>query len=191
MAILKVARMGHPVLRQVSRSLTLEEIESPEFQQFCDDLLATMFEYEGAGLAAPQVHEPIRVVVLELSAERGPEFFVNPVITPLDDSTAFTWEGCLSIPELRGLVERPAHVRIEALDRHGQPKAFELSGFPAVVVQHEADHLDGVLWVDRAIPESMAFLEEYRRFGPLIDMEEGETVFHEDEDDLDLDALEG
>ena len=186
MAILKVARMGHPVLRQIARALTAEEIASEAFQRFCDDMLDTMIEYDGAGLAAPQVHESIRVVVLELNSERGPEFFVNPVITPLDDSTAHTWEGCLSIPEIRGLVERPAHVRIEALDRHGNPKAFELSGFPAVVVQHEADHLDGVLWVDRAVPESMAFLSEYRKYGPLVLLDDDEAVY-DDEDDLELD----
>lgn len=187
MAILKVARMGHPVLREISRALTLEEIETPEFQRFCDDLLETMIEYEGAGLAAPQVHHAIRVVVLELSSERGPEFFVNPVITALDDSTAHTWEGCLSVPEIRGLVERPARVRIEALDRHGRPKAFELAGFPAVVVQHEADHLDGVLWVDKAVPGSMAFLDEYRRWGPLIDLEDGDGPVYDDDHELDVD----
>ena len=178
MSILKIARMGHPVLRQVAEPVAPEEIGTPAFQQLCDDLLVTMEEYDGAGLAAPQVHVSKRVVVLELTQERGPEFFVNPVLTVLSDLTEQTWEGCLSVPRIRGLVERPGHIRVEALDRYGAPKAFELEGFPAVVVQHECDHLDGVLFVDRAIPESLAFLDEYRRYGGLVD---DEGAYEDDE----------
>ncbi len=174
MAILKVARMGHPVLRQVAEPVTAEEFKSPDFQRFCDDLLETMEEYDGAGLAAPQVHVLKRVAVLTLSDERGPEFFVNPVITPIGEATRKTWEGCLSVPEMRGLVERPAEIRVSAQDRFGEPKAFELLGFPAVVVQHECDHLDGVLYVDRAVPKTLAFLEEYRRWGPPVGYDEDE-----------------
>lgn len=178
MAILKVARMGHPVLRQNADSVTKEQIASPEFQQFCDDLLQTMHEYDGAGLAAPQVHTPLRVVVLTLEDE--PEFFVNPEIEVLTEEVQLEWEGCLSVPGLRGLVQRPNHIRIRALDRDGTPKAYELQGFPAVVVQHECDHLDGILYVDRVIPESLAFIEEFRRYGPLFDFE-GEEDREEDE----------
>ncbi len=174
MAILKVARMGHPVLRRVCEPVTPEELASEAFQRLCDDMLDTLDEYDGAGLAAPQVHVLKRVAVLTLTASRGPEFFVNPVITPLGDEVARTYEGCLSVPGLRGLVERPAHIQVEALDRRGEPKAFELRGFPAVVVQHECDHLDGVLYVDKAIPESLAFLDEYRRWGPLVGYDEDE-----------------
>ena len=176
MAILKVARMGHPVLRQVSEPVSAEEIQTEAFQRFCDDLLETMEEYDGAGLAAPQVHVLKRVAVLTLEEERGPEFFVNPVVTPLGEETDVTVEGCLSVPQIRGMVERPAHVRVQALDRHGNAKAFELMGFPAVVVQHEFDHLDGILYVDKAIPESLAFLDEYRRWGPLVGYDEDEEI---------------
>ena len=172
MAILKVAQMGHPVLRQVSRELTPDEIASPGFQQFCDDLLDTMEEYDGAGLAAPQVHAPIRVVVLTLTDERGPEFFVNPVITVLGQTTRRTWEGCLSVEGMRGLVERPDHVRVQALDRDGSEKIIEIQGFGAVVLQHECDHLDGVLYVDRVLPRSLTFLSEYRRWGPPEEYDE-------------------
>lgn len=174
MAILKVAQMGNPILRQVARAVAPEEIGTASFQRFCDDLLETMVEHDGAGLAAPQVHVGIRVVVLTLSDEIEPEFFVNPVITPLGDATERTWEGCLSVEGLRGLVERPSHVRIDALDRDGTPKAYELQGFPAIVVQHECDHLDGVLYVDKVEPKTLMFLSEYRRWRHLLD--EGDAL---------------
>lgn len=181
MAILKVAQLGHPVLREISRPVTAEEIASEAFQAFCDDLLDTMEEYDGAGLAAPQVHVPLRVAVLTLSDERGPEFFINPVITPIGEETTRTWEGCLSVEGLRGLVERPANIEVHALDRDGSPKAYRLSGFPAVVVQHECDHLDGVLYVDKVIPRTLMFLSEYRRFGPWPEAGEDDL----EDDDLD------
>jgi peptide deformylase len=167
MAILKVAQMGHPVLRMVAREVTLEEIRAPAFQQFCDDLLDTMIEYDGTGLAAPQVHTSLRVVVLSLDGDREPEFFINPVIDVLTDQTSSMMEGCLSVENMRGRVHRPNKVRIQALDRHGNPKAYELEGFPAVVVQHECDHLDGVLYVDRCDTKTLAFMPEYRRYGPV------------------------
>lgn len=181
MAILKVARMGHPVLRQISEPVSAAEIRSDAFQTFCDDLLETMEEYDGAGLAAPQVHVLKRVVVLTLTDERGPEFLVNPEIVPASDVTERTWEGCLSVPGLRGLVERPGHIIVRALDRDGSKKAFELNGFPAVVVQHECDHLDGVLYVDRALPRSLTFVEEYRRYGPPPGYED-EDAFEDEEE---------
>lgn len=176
MAILKVAQMGHPILRLVSRPVEPHEILAPGFQRFCDDLLETMDEYDGAGLAAPQVHVPLRVVVLVLDDERGPEYFVNPVITPLAETTRRTWEGCLSVAGMRGLVERPDHVRVVGLDRDGSEKALELEGHPAVVIQHECDHLDGVLYVDRALPRSLAFVEEYRRWGPPDEYREADDA---------------
>ena len=181
MAILKVAQMGHPILRTICQELTPEQIVNPGFQQFCDDLFETMMEYDGAGLAAPQVHVPLRVVVLTLTDERGPEFFINPVITVLSDSTRRTWEGCLSVEGFRGLVERPDHVRIVAYDRDATEKILEIQGFGAVVIQHECDHLDGVLYVDRIEPRSLMFLEEYRRFGPP------EEYADDDEEDFDMD----
>jgi peptide deformylase len=166
MAILKVAQLGHPVLREVAREITADELASPEFQTFLDDLLETMAEYDGVGLAANQVHVPVRVAVLALTEERGAEFFVNPVVTALPGGTRRTWEGCLSVEGLRGLVERPDRVRVDALDRHGQPFSLEIEGFGAVVVQLELDHLDGILYTDRAMPRSLVFVQEYRRWGP-------------------------
>jgi len=189
MAILKVAQLGHPILRQLAEPLTIEQIGSPAFQAFCDDLLDTMYEYDGAGLAAPQVYMPLRVVVLTLTDERGPEFFVNPVITPLSDTTRRTWEGCLSVPGMRGLVERPDHVRIEALGRDGTEKVIEVHGHGAVVIQHEADHLDGVIYVDRALPRSLMFVDEYRRWGPpdeYVDESDDEDDEDESDDDDEL-----
>jgi peptide deformylase len=151
----------------VSRPLSADEIRTPAFQNFCDDLFETMEDYDGLGLAAPQVHVPLRVVIATLDEERGPEFFVNPVVTPIGETTTTTWEGCLSVEGMRGRVERPDHVTIEALDRDGTPKHYELRGHPAVVIQHECDHLDGVLYIDRADTRTMAFIREYRRFGAL------------------------
>lgn len=167
MAILKVAQLGHPILRVRAREVPPEAIGSAGFQQFLDDLHATMDEYDGAGLAAPQVHASLRVVVLVLDPERGAEFLINPVLEPLGDELTETVEGCLSVEGLRGVVRRPARVRLDALDRDGRPKAYELHGFPAVVAQHECDHLDGVLYVDKVDPTTLAFLEEFSRYGRL------------------------
>lgn len=182
MAILKVAQIGNPVLREVSREVTPEELASPGFQVFLDDLLDTMVEYDGVGLAAPQVHVPLRVVVLVLTEERGPEFFVNPRITVLADTTRRTWEGCLSVEGYRGLVERPDSIRVESLDRDGDERILEISGHGAVVIQHECDHLDGTLYVDRMLPRSLVAVKEYRRWGPP---EEFRGVPAGDDDELD------
>jgi peptide deformylase len=190
MAIFKVAQVGHPVLRLVSKEVTPEELASPEFQAFLDDLLDTMVEYDGAGLAAPQVHHPLRVVVLTLTDERGPEFFINPKITVLSDTTRRTWEGCLSVEGMRGLVERPDHVRVEALDRDGQPKTLDIKGFGAVVIQHECDHLDGVLYVDKILPRSLVTLREYRRWGPPEEFAGQAAVDDEDEDGPEEDGFD-
>jgi peptide deformylase len=180
--------MGHPVLRQVAEPVSPEILGSGAFQRFCDDLLATTEEYEGAGLAAPQVHVPLRVVVLVLDDERGPEFLVNPVITPLTTDTVRTWEGCLSVEGMRAAVDRPSRIRLEALDRDGSEKRFELSGFPAVVVQHECDHLDGVLYIDRCDTKTLSFMREYRRFGPAAESPDEEE---DDLEDFDSDEVQG
>jgi len=166
-AILKVAQMGHPVLRRPADPVDPEVIATPAFQQICRDLLETMDEYDGAGLAAPQVHLSVRLVVLTLADSDGPEIWVNPQITPLTDTTASMFEGCLSIEGLRGRVSRPARVHVRFLDHQGTPHAYVLQGFPAVVAQHECDHLDGVLFVDRVDTRTLAFLPEYRRYGSL------------------------
>lgn len=173
MAILKVARMGHPVLREVAEPVPAEEIGSPEVQELVDSMIATMREYDGAGLAAPQVHVGRRVVVMEVKNNpRYPDapevplmVLINPVITPLTESRIAVWEGCLSIPDLRGQVPRCAAIRLEALDRSGEPFTRDFEGFPAAVVQHECDHLDGVLYVDRVEdPTTLSFLTEFQRY---------------------------
>lgn len=165
MAILRVAQMGHPVLRLIAEPVDPNDITTVDFQRFLDDMLETMEEYDGAGLAAPQVYTSIRVVVLTLDEE--PEFLINPEITVLSEGTSKSVEGCLSVEDIRGVVERPNHIRLDAYGRDGAKKSYELRGFPAVVTQHECDHLDGVLYVDRADPLTLAFLREYHRFGRL------------------------
>ncbi len=189
MAILKVAQMGHPVLRLVATAVPVEIIKTPLFQQFCDDLLETMIEYDGAGLAAPQVHESVRVVVLEYNSERGPEFLINPVIEVLTEEHSSMMEGCLSISGLRARVWRPDHIRVTFLDRQGEEHIYELQGFSAVVTQHECDHLDGVLFVDRCDTKTLAFLPEYRRYGALDQDDFGDEDIP-DYEDLDDDDVE-
>jgi len=171
MAILKVAQMGHPILRTVAKDVPVDQIPTPGFQRFVDDMLKTMDAYDGAGLAATQVHTPLRVVALTLTADRDPEVWVNPVLTPLSQTTARSVEGCLSVDGLRGVVERPNHIRVDFRDRLGVPKAYELKGFPAVVAQHECDHLDGVLYVDRVDPLSLAFESELTQDHLLAELE--------------------
>jgi peptide deformylase len=169
--LLKVARLGHPVLRQVARPVDVKRLKSPEYQDFIDSLLDTMHEYDGVGLAAPQVHVGDRVVVFHEAAgledAKGQPILalVNPEITALTDEKDSMWEGCLSVPNLRGKVSRPNKVAVAALDRHGRQVKLELSGFAAVVIQHECDHLDGVLFVDRLDDSrQLAFMEEFVRY---------------------------
>ncbi|MGD8861882.1 MAG: peptide deformylase [Myxococcales bacterium] len=181
MAIRKVARMGHPILRQPTREVTPEEIRSPEMRRLVADMIETMHEYGGVGLAAPQVHESIRMAVLEVEGEnerypdpgeQQPLLVVwNARVTVLDPTPHGFWEGCLSVPGLRGYVERPSKVRVDFLDDRGEPRALEAEGFIATVFQHELDHLDGVLYVDKvADPTRLAFIEEYQRhhLGPPV-----------------------
>ena len=172
MAIRKVARLGHPVLRKEAQTVPEEAISGPEVQRLIDDMLETVEEYEGAGLAAPQVHVGLRIVVLQLSEERGMEVWINPELTPLTDELHCSIEGCLSVPGLRGVVCRPAAVQVTALDRTGARFELALQGFPAVVAQHECDHLDGVVYVDKVETGTLVFLEELRRFGTFDGDEE-------------------
>ena len=173
MPILKVAQMGHPVLRTPADRVSPDEIATPEFQRLIDDMVETLHEYQGIGLAAPQVHEGRRLCligVIEEAEEGAPQRIrlvvaINPVITPLTEETALGVEGCLSMHDLRGLVPRLRAVRLEALDRDGEPFALELEGHPAVVAQHETDHLDGVLYVDRMRDlRSLSFGGEFERY---------------------------
>ncbi len=157
MAILKVARLGHPVLRKRAEPVPVERIGTPEIQRFIDDMIETMREYDGAGLAAPQVHAPVRIAVMEvLGNPRYPDaphvpltVLVNPVVTPMTREMEDGWEGCLSVPDMRGQVPRFTAVRLEALDRTGQAIELVAKDFFARVIQHETDHLDGIVYVDR------------------------------------------
>jgi peptide deformylase len=168
MSILKVARMGHPVLRRRARAVEPAEIRSPAFQKLVDDMIETMHEYQGIGLAAPQVHESLRLFVagIEGDEDRLPLVtIVNPEITPIGSTTVDEWEGCLSIPDVRGRVPRAREIRLRAFDRHGKRLDMTLRDFPARVMQHEFDHLDGVLFLDRMSTfESLTFMDEYSRY---------------------------
>lgn len=186
MAILKVSRLGHPVLRAKARPIDPKRITSPDVQRLIDDMFDTMQEYSGIGLAAPQVHEGLRLFVAGARAravgavvsddEEMPLMaLVNPEITLVGTPTEEGWEGCLSIPDIRGRVPRAPEVRVKAWDRSGKPVAFTAQGFPARVIQHEYDHLDGVLFFDRMTSfETLTFLEEYDRYWVRRDDEETE-----------------
>jgi peptide deformylase len=153
---LKIAQLGQPVLRQVATEISAEEIKSPAFQQLVDDMLATLADAQGAGLAGPQVFESKRLFLAavlpspDAEMPRAVEVFINPTIVAASAETAAAWEGCLSFAELLVLVPRPRAVRVQYLTRQGQPATLELQGFPARVVQHELDHLNGILTIDRA-----------------------------------------
>ena len=169
MSILKVARMGHPVLRLRAKALDKAGIRAPATQKLIDDMLETMYEYHGVGLAAPQVHESVRLFVAMLQedpeADSDATVLINPEITPVGSATEEAWEGCLSIPDIRGMVPRHLDVNVRALDRHGKTIELRLQKFPARVAQHETDHLDGVLFLDRMRSmETMTFLEEYSKY---------------------------
>jgi peptide deformylase len=160
--------MGHPVLRKKARPLTPTELREGAMQRLIDDMLETMHEYSGIGLAAPQVHEGVRVFVAGLETEGGKLRvvpFVNPEITPVGDAIEEDWEGCLSIPDIRGRVPRAHEIIVKSLDRRGKPQDMVLTAFSARVVQHETDHLDGILFLDRMQSfESLTFLEEFGRY---------------------------
>jgi len=167
MSILKVSRMGHPVLRQKARPVERSEIKDPRFQKFLDDMVETMHEYNGVGLAGPQVHEGLRVFVAMLDSGDDAEasVIINPVITPADAGLVEGWEGCLSIPEIRGRVPRAHKIIVKALDRQGRMVEIEAEDFPARVIQHETDHLDGVLFLDRMQTlTTLTYLDEYSRY---------------------------
>ena len=182
MAILKVARMGHPVLRRKCETIDPEKITGPEVQRLIRDMFETMAEYNGVGLAAPQVHLPVRLCIAggEVDEEGRVRYriLINPEITVLDeDDRLGMYEGCLSVPGMRGWVERPASIKVVAWNEKGEKIDFALEGFPAVVIQHECDHLDGILYVDRIEDTTkFAYEEEAERFLDMAgqDMEEDE-----------------
>jgi peptide deformylase len=173
MAILKVARLGHPVLRKVTEKVPTGELKSQPVQQFIDDMIVTMKEYDGVGLAADQVHESKQIAVLEVAGNpRYPNkpdvpltVLVNPKITPLGEDMEEDWEVCLSVPDMRGRVPSYKTIRVEAWDRNGKPLDFVAEGFHARVIQHECDHLNGRVYLDRMRDlSSLSFLTEYIRY---------------------------
>jgi peptide deformylase len=180
MSILKIARMGHPVLRAKARSIHPSEIRSPKIQQLIDDMFETMREYQGVGLAAPQVHEGLRLFVAGFpprpdddgdeddddDGENVPLMaLINPEIEIVSRDTVEDWEGCLSIPDIRGRVPRARQIVVRAFDRHGKKLEMPATGFTARVIQHETDHLDGVLFFDRMKNfQSLTFLDEFGRY---------------------------
>ena len=173
MSLLKVARMGHPVLRAKTRPIERAAIASPGVQKLIDDMMETMAEYHGVGLAAPQIHESLRIFVAAIAPENDdplspddePMVFINPIITPAGPEVVEDWEGCLSIPDIRGRVPRARAIRVVAMDRTGGRIDIASHDFPARVIQHETDHLDGVLFFDRMRTfATLSYLEEYSRY---------------------------
>ena len=173
MTVRAIATVGHPVLRQRARELTVDELASPEIQTLIDDLIDTMHAANGAGIAANQVHEPVRVAVIEV--DHNPRYpykptipltvVVNPVIEPLDDELVEINEGCLSVPDLRGNVFRHVNVRVRYLDRDGHEHDEVKRGLTAGTFQHECDHLDGRLFLDRvADTTTLTTWAQFERF---------------------------
>ncbi len=172
--ILKVACLGNPVLREPARPFSAEEIAAPQTQHLIDDMIETMRDHEGVGLAAPQVHVSRRLVILEVDGEqpRYPEappiplqVLVNPEILDPSPDTKEDWEGCLSVPDLRGKVPRHRAIRVRAFDRDGKKLEFTVEDFHARVIQHECDHLDGRVFLDRMTDlTTLTYLSEFVRY---------------------------
>jgi peptide deformylase len=173
MSILKVAKLGNPILRQIAKPVPAGAIKDNEIQRLIQNMVATMREYGGVGLAAPQVHESVQIAViegLERSGEAkqkstGLQVLINPVVTVISDELQEDWEGCLSIPDLRGQVPRHREIQVQALGPEGQPVVFNATSFHARVIQHEHDHLIGKVYLDRMRSfESLTFLPEFSRY---------------------------
>jgi peptide deformylase len=168
-AIREIIRMGHPTLRRRARPLAPAEFNEPWLRELVPDMVETLHHAGGIGLAAPQVDVPVRVAIVEIPG--GPSrygeipawpltVYVNPEVEVLDGPSAGYWEGCLSVPGLRGYVERPQRVRVRALGLDGRPFEATLDGFLATVFQHEFDHLDGILYVDRLKDSRLLVFED-------------------------------
>lgn len=185
MTILKIAQLGEPVLRERALEVPAEEIGSPALERLIDDMVETMRDADGAGLAAPQVYRSLRLCVIEMSNNpRYPDLpeqpllvLINPVLEPVlaqdgvigEHEAIEMYEGCLSVHGVRGRVRRPRKVKFRALDRQGRPVSGTWEGLAAAVIQHETDHLDGTLFVDKADPRSLCFLREFARYVPVQD----------------------
>ena len=173
MSVREIATIGHPVLRQPARPLTLDELRTPGVQGLIDDMIETMRDAGGAGIAANQMGEAVRIAIAEVDGT-NPRYpykppipltvIVNPVVEPLGPETVEINEGCLSVPALRGVVERHVAIRLRYLDREGQEHEEVKRGLTAGTFQHEVDHLDGTLIVDRADPRTLMTWEQFERF---------------------------
>src|SRR5215475_2210737 len=168
MSILKVSRLGHPVLRIEAQRVSPQMLATPPIQKLIDDMMETMVEYYGVGLAAPQVHESLSIAVIESHGPRGDipmTVLVNPEVTVIDEDFIEDWEGCLSIPDFRGRVPRWRKLRVDALDRNAKKQQITAEGFFARVIQHEFDHLMGKVYLDR-MPDlkTLTHLPEFQRY---------------------------
>jgi peptide deformylase len=186
MTLLKIASIGDPVLRQPTRELSLAELRQPRWQTFIDDLIETMRDADGAGLAAPQVFEPVRICAIEVKGN-NPRYpykppipltvLVNPKLTPVGDELFDNYEGCLSVPDLRGMVKRHARARVQYLDREGRAHDVEVKGVTAGTYQHECDHLEGRVFLDRvADPTTLSTWKNWERHHKARFVEQIEKV---------------
>ena len=174
MSIRKIARMGHPVLREKAAKISPNDVQSDEIKALIQDLIDSMEEYSGIGIAAPQIHESKAIAIIRMDTgsttykdANGDAItvFINPEIKVVDKTPQEFWEGCLSVPGLRGLVSRPRKVRVEYLDENGEEKELTIDEFGATVVQHELDHLHGTLYVDHIADKTkLMFEEEYVKY---------------------------
>ncbi|PCI37354.1 MAG: peptide deformylase [Elusimicrobia bacterium] len=172
--ILKAALIGNPIIRAQAQSLEPSEITLPQTQRLIDDMIKTMHEYDGVGIAANQVHIGKRIAILEVS-DAHPRYpsapkislqvLINPEIIEYGKKIVADWEGCLSVPGLRGQVPRSVEIRVRALDRDGNRVEFTADDFHARIIQHECDHLNGRVYLDRMNDlKTLSFLDEYRRY---------------------------
>lgn len=167
---LKIAKMGNPVLRKTSEPLDTDLIPSADVQKFIALMKETMREEMGVGLAAPQVYENVRIFVLDAYElglfHEANEYItvINPIITPLTNEKIGIWEGCLSVPGLRGYVLRTKKILLSGYNEKGEFFNLELDGLPSIAAQHEYDHLEGILYVDKVEEGKIAFIEEYEKY---------------------------
>jgi peptide deformylase len=183
MALRPIVRLGHPALRTPAEAVDRERLADAELQTLIDDMLETMTEARGVGLAAPQLGIGLQLFVYaavdaDSSDVAGAELkaLVNPALEPMPGELVYDWEGCLSIPDLRGLVPRHPAVKVHALDRHGRPLAYRAEGYEARIVQHEYDHLNGIVFLDRMRDlQSLAYAAEWEEY-MTTDEDEGPAV---------------
>jgi peptide deformylase len=185
MALLSLSRMGHPVLRQPAQEILAEELLNEDHQRLIDDMVETMHDAEGVGLAATQVYRDMRLIIAEVRAPKGDAsdegtapltVLANPRIVRASEEIDYGWEGCLSIPDIRGIVPRHRAIIVKALDRRARPMTLEATGFFARVLQHEIDHLNGILFLDRMEDmRSLTFLKEFERHWSQHDEEDEEV----------------